>query len=160
MCCTASSTRPSATSEHAAMTQDSGVPAESIVPLSPVAVGQTAGKVRTPWGECWRRFKKQPVGIVAAIFVGLLVCIAVIAPWIAPFDPENFFDYDTLNSRPSATHWFGVAPLGCMAVSAPWRAPSDPENFFAYDTLNGGPSATHWFGCDPLGRDIFSRILA
>ena len=43
------------------MTQASGVSAEITVP--PVAAVQTAGKVRTPWGECWRRFKKQPVGI-------------------------------------------------------------------------------------------------
>jgi glutathione transport system permease protein len=52
------------------------------------------------------------VGIVAAIFVLLLVFVAVFAPWIVPFDAENFFDYDMLNSGPSATHWFGVDPLG------------------------------------------------
>ena len=96
------------------MTQASGLSAaaESIVPLSPVAAVQAGGKVRTPWGECWRRFKKQPVGIVAALFVLLLVFVAVFAPWIVPFDAENFFDYDMLNSGPTATHWFGVDPLG------------------------------------------------
>ena len=95
------------------MTQATGVPAESTLPAAmPVAAVQTAGKVRTPWGECWRRFKKQPVGIVAALFVLLLVFVAVFAPWIVPFDPENYFDYDMLNSGPSATHWFGVDPLG------------------------------------------------
>jgi len=96
------------------MTQASGLSAaaESIVPLSPVAAVQAGGKVRTPWGECWRRFKKQPVGIVAALFVLLLVFVAVFAPWIVPFDAENFFDYDMLNTGPSATHWFGVDPLG------------------------------------------------
>ena len=92
------------------MTQATGVTAESITP--PVVAVQTAGKVRTPWGECWRRFKKQPVGIVAAVFVLLLVFVAVFAPWIVPFDPENFFDYDMLNTGPSAAHWFGVDPLG------------------------------------------------
>src|SRR6218665_527053 len=111
MCYLATSPRPSATSDHAAMTQDSGVPAESIGPLSPVAVAPTAGKVRTPWGECWRRLKKQPVAIVAAIFVLLLLFIPVFAPWIAPFDPENFLDYHMLNSGPSPTHCFGVHPL-------------------------------------------------
>ncbi|QRF60295.1 glutathione ABC transporter permease GsiD [Variovorax sp. UC122_21] len=95
------------------MTQATGVPAESTLPAAaPVTTLQTAGKVRTPWGECWRRFKKQPVGIVAALFVLLLVFVAVFAPWIVPFDPENYFDYDMLNSGPSATHWFGVDPLG------------------------------------------------
>jgi len=52
------------------------------------------------------------VGIVAALFVLLLVFVAVFAPWIVPFDPENFFDYDMLNTGPSAAHWFGVDPLG------------------------------------------------
>lgn len=80
-------------------------------PNAPVAAA-AVGKVRTPWGECWRRFKKQPVGIVAAFFVLLLVFIAVFAPWITPFDAENYFDYDMLNSGPSAAHWFGVDPLG------------------------------------------------
>jgi len=42
----------------------------------------------------------------------VLVALAILAPWIAPFDAENFFDYDTLNSPPSAKHWFGVDPLG------------------------------------------------
>ncbi|MDH6594679.1 glutathione transport system permease protein [Variovorax sp. TBS-050B] len=79
---------------------------------APAHAVQTAGKVRTPWGECWRRFKNQPVGIVAALFVLLLVFVAVFAPWIVPFDPENYFDYDMLNTGPSATHWFGVDPLG------------------------------------------------
>ncbi|RTD97814.1 glutathione ABC transporter permease GsiD [Variovorax atrisoli] len=92
------------------MTQATGAPAETIAP--PVVAVQTAGKVRTPWGECWRRFEKQPVGIVAALFVLLLVFVAVFAPWIVPFDPENFFDYDMLNTGPSAAHWFGVDPLG------------------------------------------------
>lgn len=32
--------------------------------------------------------------------------------WIAPFDPENYFDYDQLNEGPSALHWFGVDSLG------------------------------------------------
>ncbi|MCT8173778.1 glutathione ABC transporter permease GsiD [Variovorax sp. CY25R-8] len=95
------------------MTQATGVPAESTLPAAtPATAVQTASKVRTPWGECWRRFKKQPVGIVAALFVLLLVFVAVFAPWIVPFDPENYFDYDMLNSGPSATHWFGVDPLG------------------------------------------------
>jgi len=77
-----------------------------------VSLAADDGKVRTPWGECWRRFKKQPVGLVAGAFVVLLVLVAIFAPWIVPFDAENFFDYDMLNSGPSATHWFGVDPLG------------------------------------------------
>ncbi|APW38753.1 glutathione ABC transporter permease GsiD [Rhodoferax koreense] len=69
-------------------------------------------RVRTPWSEFWRKFKDQHVALVAGGFVLLLVLVALVAPWIVPFDAENFFDYDALNSPPTATHWFGVDSLG------------------------------------------------
>jgi len=69
-------------------------------------------RVRTPWREFWRRFKRQPVAMVAGVFVLLLIAIAVLAPWMAPFDAENYFDYDRLTEGPSGMHWFGVDSLG------------------------------------------------
>jgi glutathione transport system permease protein len=71
-----------------------------------------ADRVRTPRAEFWRKFKQQRVALAAGAFVLLLVLLAIVAPWVVPFDAENFFDYDTLNSPPSAKHWFGVDPLG------------------------------------------------
>jgi glutathione transport system permease protein len=68
--------------------------------------------VRTPWSEFWRKFKRQHVGIAAGVVVLLLIAVAILAPAITQYDPENFFDYDSLNARPSAKHWFGVDPLG------------------------------------------------
>ncbi|THB82618.1 glutathione ABC transporter permease GsiD, partial [Pantoea allii] len=52
----------------------------------------TENRVRTPWREFWRRFRHQPVALMAGAFVLLLIVLAVIAPWIAPFDAENYFD--------------------------------------------------------------------
>ncbi|WP_147196528.1 glutathione ABC transporter permease GsiD [Pantoea sp. MBD-2R] len=72
----------------------------------------TVHRVRTPWREFWRRFRRQPVAMIAGIFVVLLILLAVFAPWIAPFDAENYFDYDRLTEGPSAMHWFGVDSLG------------------------------------------------
>ena len=69
-------------------------------------------EVRTPWTEFWRKFKKQRVAVIAGCFVALLVALAIVAPWIVPYDAENFFDYDKLNAPPSLQHWFGVDPLG------------------------------------------------
>ena len=69
-------------------------------------------RVRTPWSEFWRKFKRQRVALVAGAFVVLLVVVAIAAPWITPFDAENYFDYEKLNARPSGTHWFGVDALG------------------------------------------------
>jgi len=69
-------------------------------------------RVRTPWREFWRRFRRQPVALLAGVFVLILIVLAVIAPWIAPFDAENYFDYDRLNDGPSLMHYFGVDSLG------------------------------------------------
>lgn len=69
-------------------------------------------RVRTPRHEFWRRFRRQPVAMTAGLFVLLLILLAICAPWIVPFDAENYFDYDRLTEGPSAMHWFGVDSLG------------------------------------------------
>lgn len=68
--------------------------------------------IRTPMREFWRKFRKQTLAVWAGIFVLGLILMAVLAPWIVPFDAENFFDYDALNSPPTLTHWLGVDSLG------------------------------------------------
>lgn len=72
----------------------------------------SATQPRTPWREFWRRFRHQPIAMAAGGFILLLIAVALVAPWIAPFDAENYFDYDRLNEGPSLMHWFGVDSLG------------------------------------------------
>jgi len=79
---------------------------------TPTIVEPAPSAVRTPAAEFWRKFKRQHVALVAGGFVLLLVLAAALAPWLVPFDAENFFDYDALNAPPSAKHWFGVDSLG------------------------------------------------
>lgn len=92
---------------------------ESSIPRSatseaaaPAPAEAVSARVRTPWTEFWRKFRRQPVAIAALVFVLLLVLLAVFAPLISPYDAENFFDYDRLNQSPSWQHWMGVDPLG------------------------------------------------
>ena len=77
-----------------------------------VSVASGPTKVRTPWSEFWRKFKRQRMTLFAGSFIGLLVLIAIFWPWLVPYDPENYFDYDMLNAGPSLQHWFGVDSLG------------------------------------------------
>ena len=76
------------------------------------AAHTASGAVRTPWTEFVRKFRKQHLAMVAGYFVLFLIVVALLAPWIVPFDAENFFDYDALNAPPSLKHWFGVDSLG------------------------------------------------
>jgi glutathione transport system permease protein len=68
--------------------------------------------VRTPLSEFWRKFRRQKMALAAGVFVVLLTLVAIMAPWIVPYDAENYFDYDKLNDGPSLAHWFGVDALG------------------------------------------------
>ncbi len=77
-------------------------------------------QVRTPWHEFWRRFRRQHMAMTAALFVILLIVVAIFARWIAPYDAENYFDYDNLNNGPSLQHWFGVDSLGATFSAVSW----------------------------------------
>lgn len=81
------------------------LPSQPKAPLTDTAV-------LTPAAQCWRKFKQQKLAMIAAGFIVILVVLALLAPWIAPFDAENFFDYDALNEGPSMKHWLGVDSLG------------------------------------------------
>ncbi len=84
---------------------------ELLVPAAPL-VAPVPTAVRTPWSEFRRKFRRQRVAVMALVFLVLLVAVAILAPWIVPYDPVNDFDYDRINEGPSLAHWLGVDPLG------------------------------------------------
>lgn len=85
-------------------------------PLEPgLEVGSRVA-VETPWARFVRRFRRQRVGIVALGFLLALSVVAVVAPWITPYDPNA----QTLGERlqdPSTQHWLGTDDLGRDALS-------------------------------------------
>jgi peptide/nickel transport system permease protein len=64
----------------------------------------------------WGFIRLKPVGSVGAFFFFAMVLIAILAPWIAPYDPT---DVDILArlQGPSFTHWLGTDDLGRDVIS-------------------------------------------
>lgn len=76
-----------------------------------VASGLPQERIRTPWREFWRKFRRQKIAVGAAVFLVLLTAVAVLAPWIAPFDPAQP-DYDHVLEGPTWVHWAGTDDYG------------------------------------------------
>jgi len=58
----------------------------------------------------WRRFTKDPIGVASAVFILLLVGIALTAPVLLPVDPNKITD--DVMSRPFETYALGTDELG------------------------------------------------
>jgi peptide/nickel transport system permease protein len=58
-----------------------------------------------------RRVLQYPSGAVGLTLVALTILVAVLAPWISPYDP-NRLDILHRFAAPSAMHWFGTDQLG------------------------------------------------
>jgi glutathione transport system permease protein len=72
---------------------------------------ETSQKVRSPLGEFWRHFLRQKVAVVAALVLLGLCLTAVLAPWLAPYDPTAA-DYENIMAGPSLAHWAGTDAFG------------------------------------------------
>jgi peptide/nickel transport system permease protein len=80
---------------------------------------------RSPSELFWRRFRADRVAMVSAIFIVLLILVAIFAPVIVsilglpPPDQNNTSLLDAFGSPtgPSASHPFGVDPLGRDVLS-------------------------------------------
>lgn len=72
--------------------------------------------VETPFRRFRRRFVQRRVGLVAAAVVAVLVLIALLAPWVARYDPLAQDLLRTLDG-PSGAHWLGTDELGRDVLS-------------------------------------------
>jgi peptide/nickel transport system permease protein len=59
----------------------------------------------------WRLLLRNPVTVVSAVVLAVVVSIAVTANWIAPFG-VNDVDVPNALAPPSGAHWFGTDELG------------------------------------------------
>jgi len=67
-----------------------------------------AGVVFPLWLRRMALLRESPIGMVGAAIVVFWILIAILAPWLAPYDPDiNDYLVGT-SALPSAAHWFGT----------------------------------------------------
>lgn len=59
----------------------------------------------------WYRFRKRPVAVIGLLIVLGCILIALITPWVAPFDPYTP-DFNSILAKPGAKHILGTDELG------------------------------------------------
>ncbi len=64
-----------------------------------------------PWKTLWRRLRRNRQAVAGLAIVLILAVVAVLHPWIAPYDPAQV-DVRHILEPPSARHWFGTDELG------------------------------------------------
>jgi ABC-type dipeptide/oligopeptide/nickel transport system permease subunit len=87
-------------------------------PLHPIAV--------------WRRLKHDQAALLGGCIVLVIMFIAALAPWLAPYDPQAR-DLNSINQKP---FWLGSAEVSAEAGAQ-----------------------RNLFGRDVRGQDVFSRVI-
>lgn len=65
--------------------------------------------------DIFRRFLRHRLGVVSLVIVAVIVLLSVLAPVIAPYDPNAI--NPSFNAPPSAAHWLGTNQIGQDVLS-------------------------------------------
>jgi peptide/nickel transport system permease protein len=76
----------------------------------------TTATVKTTRVASWRLLLRNPVTVVSAAVLGVVIVVAVAANWIAPFG-VNDVDVPNALQPPGGEHWFGTDELGRDVLS-------------------------------------------
>ncbi|HYB44512.1 MAG TPA: hypothetical protein VEL75_22240, partial [Candidatus Methylomirabilis sp.] len=66
--------------------------------------------------QFWRTFRRNELALAGGVVVSALVLLAVLAPLLAPWDP-NRPDTKHILAPPSSSHWLGTDQLGRDVLS-------------------------------------------
>ncbi|WP_423278822.1 ABC transporter permease [Enterovirga sp. CN4-39] len=87
-------------------------PSASLGPPSPQGEGQRAAVVpRTPAGQAWARLKTRHSAMVGLAVILLVIAVAILAPFVAPYDPTAQ-SWSAVRKPPSLAHPFGTDEVG------------------------------------------------
>ncbi len=67
--------------------------------------------IESPGRRAWRRLKKRKGAMVGLGVVGVMVAVAILAPWIEPHDPIKQ-SWSAVRKPPSALYWLGTDEVG------------------------------------------------
>jgi peptide/nickel transport system permease protein len=68
-------------------------------------------RVDSPGRRALRKLMRRKAAVFGLCVVALFVLVAVLAPWIAPYDPVKT-SWTAIRKAPSALHWFGTDENG------------------------------------------------
>ena len=89
----------------------------AITPAIEITSDVAAAERRSGWVSVVFGFsRRRPLGAIGAAIVLLMLLVAVIAPWIAPYDPVAV-DFGAMLSPPGAKHWLGTDSFGRDVLS-------------------------------------------
>ena len=89
--------------------------------ISAAQPSQPGKRSESTWMLAWRQLRKHRLAMTSLVVIGLLILMAVFAPFIAPHDP--FYQPRGAGLRamyfqpPSAEHWLGTDDLGRDVLS-------------------------------------------
>jgi len=88
---------------------------DSSIAPAPLAPGPTP-EVTAPAGRIdlayiWYQLSRSPLTLAGLAIILLVLLIMVLAPWIAPYDP-NALDLRARLAAPGAVHWLGTDQVG------------------------------------------------
>lgn len=84
--------------------------------VAPPGAPVTADRGESPTRRALRRFIRHRLALAGFIVVLAFVLVAILAPWIAPYDPIET-SWTRIRRPPSEAHWFGTDENGRDVLS-------------------------------------------
>jgi len=80
-------------------------------------IGLTSRKPSSLWSDAWLKMRSNKFAIIGLIILGLLIIMAITAPLIAPYEPNEMDLSNALQSPGSPGHILGTDELGRDTLS-------------------------------------------